>query len=158
LEDFSSKDQIREKFHYKGVQAIMDAKVVWKGRMSFEGNSDSGFIVPVGTDPGVGGDDDGFRPMELIAVGLAGCTGMDVISILSKKKQKVTEFAVSVHAETANEHPRVFSKIEIEYVVSGEDIDRAAVERAVELSETKYCPAQAMLSKSAKMSHKIVIK
>jgi putative redox protein len=136
----------------------MDAKVVWKGRMSLTGSSNSGFTVPLGTDPGVGGDNDGFRPMELIAVGLAGCTGMDVISILSKKKQKVSEFEVSVHAETADEHPRVFSKIAIEYVVSGENIDPAAVERAVELSETKYCPAQAMLSKTATMSHKIVIK
>jgi putative redox protein len=158
LEDFLLKNQSWEK-SYKGVYELyMDAKVVWKGRMSLTGTSDSGFTVPLGTDPGVGGDNDGFRPMELIAVGLAGCTGMDVISILAKKKQKVTEFEVSVHAETTDEHPRVFSKIAIEYVVSGDNIDPAAVERAVELSETKYCPAQAMLSKTATMSHKIIIK
>jgi putative redox protein len=135
----------------------MEAKVVWKGKMSFTGNGESGFDVPLGTDPGVGGDDDGLRPMELIGIGLAGCTAMDVISILNKKKQKVNKFEVQVHAETAKEHPQVFTRIEIEYIVSGEDIDPAAVARAVELSETKYCPAQAMISKSAVMSHKITI-
>lgn len=136
----------------------MEAKVVWKGRMSFDGSSDSGFVVPLGTDPGVGGDNDGSRPMELIGIGLAGCTGMDVISILQKKKQKITGFEVQVHAEKASEHPRVFTGIEVEYIITGEDIDRAAVERAVELSVTKYCPAQAMLSKAVPITHKITIR
>lgn len=135
----------------------MDAKVVWQKNMSFTGSSDSGFSLPLGTDNELGGDNDGFRPLELIAIGLAGCTGMDVISILSKKKQKVTEFNVQVHAEKAAEHPKVFTKIEVEYRVKGEDIDRAAVERAVELSVTKYCPAQAMLSKAVPITQKITI-
>jgi putative redox protein len=135
----------------------MEAKVVWKNRMSFTGSGFSGFNVPLGSDPGVGGDNDGLRPMELIEIGLAGCTAMDVISILNKKKQKINQFEVQVHAETANEHPQVFTRIEIEYIISGENVDPAAVARAVELSETKYCPAQAMLSKSAVMSHKITI-
>jgi putative redox protein len=135
----------------------MEAKVIWKGRMSFDGSSDSGFNVPLGTELEVGGDNDGFRPMELIAVGLAGCTAMDVISILSKKKQKVSTFEVQVHAVRTLEHPRVFSTIEVEYILTGEEIDPTAVERAVELSETKYCPAEAMLSKVVSMSHKITI-
>lgn len=122
----------------------MDAKVVWKQRMSFEGTSDSGFKVPLGTVAALGGDDDGFRPLELLAIGLAGCTAMDVISILNKKKQDVRDFEVKVHAERAEEHPKVFTHLTIEYVVSGKNIDRSAVERAVELSESKYCPAQAM--------------
>ena len=125
----------------------MDAKVVWKQKMTFEGTSDSGFKVPLGTVPAVGGDDDGFRPLELLAIGLAGCTAMDVISILTKKKQAVRDFEVKVHAERAEEHPKVFTHLTIEYVVSGQNIDRSAVERAVELSETKYCPAQAMFKK-----------
>lgn len=125
----------------------MDAKVVWKQKMTFEGTSDSGFKVPLGTVPAVGGDDDGFRPLELLAIGLAGCTAMDVISILTKKKQAVRDFEVKVHAERAEEHPKVFTHLTIEYVVSGQNIDRPAVERAVELSETKYCPAQAMFKK-----------
>jgi len=125
----------------------MDAKVVWKQKMSFEGTSDSGFRVPLGTVQALGGDDDGFRPLELLAIGLAGCTAMDVISILTKKKQDVRDFEVKVHAERAEEHPKVFTHLTIEYVVSGQNIDRSAVERAVELSETKYCPAQAMFKK-----------
>jgi len=135
----------------------MDAKVIWKGRMSFDGSSDSGFVVPIGTSPEVGGDDDGFRPMELIAIGLAGCTAMDVISILEKKKQNVSGFEVKVHAIKSTEHPKVFTSIEIEYLVHGEAIDRAAVERAVDLSETKYCPAQAMLGKVVPITHRITI-
>lgn len=135
----------------------MDAQVTWQKNMSFVGSSDSGFTVPLGTDADLGGDDDGFRPLELIAIGLAGCTGMDVISILAKKKQKVIDFSVKVHAEKASEHPRVFTEIVVEYQVRGENLDRAAVERAVELSVTKYCPAQAMLVKAVPITHKITI-
>ena len=126
---------------------MMDAKVVWKNRMSFEGTSDSGFTLPLGTTPAVGGDDDGFRPLELLAIGLAGCTAMDVISILTKKKQDVHSFDVQVHAERAEEHPKVFTHLIIEYILSGKNIDRNAVERAVDLSANKYCPAQAMFNK-----------
>lgn len=125
----------------------MEAKVTWQGRMSFIGEADSGFPVRLGTDPAVGGDNDGTRPMELIAMGLAGCTAMDVISILHKKRQDVTALEVRVHAERANEHPKVFTRITIEYLVEGRNVDQVAVERAIELSETKYCPAQGMLSK-----------
>jgi len=127
----------------------MDAKVIWQEKMSFEGTADSGFKVPLGTATELGGNDDGFRPLELLAIGLAGCTAMDVISILSKKKQDVKNFEVRVHADRAEEHPKVFTHLTIEYVVSGKDLDRAAVERAVELSETKYCSAQAMFKKVA---------
>ena len=135
----------------------MDAKVIWKERMSFEGTSDSGFKVPLGTSPDVGGDDDGFRPLELLAIGLAGCTAMDVISILRKKRQKVNSFEVKVHAERSDEHPKVFTHLAIEYIINGKDISREAVERAVELSANKYCPAQAMLKQVAPMEFKVII-
>jgi putative redox protein len=125
----------------------MDAKVTWSDRLTFEGTADSGFSIPLGASPDVGGDDDGIRPMELIALGLAGCTGMDVISILLKKRQDVTAFEVRVHTERAEEHPKVFTSVNIEYLVTGRNVDTAAVERAIELSETKYCPAQAMFGK-----------
>jgi putative redox protein len=131
----------------------MDAKVTWKGRMSFSGFGKSGFTVPLGADPAVGGDNDGFRPMELIAVGLAGCTAMDVISILQKKRQDVAKFEVSVITERASEHPKVFTHIKVEYLIEGRGIDPAAVERAIDLSATKYCPAQAMLEKAVKIDH-----
>jgi len=82
--------------------------------------------------------------MELIAIGVAGCTAMDVISILQKKRQEVTEFAVELEASQAEEHPRAFTEMKIHYRITGRGIDPAAVERAIELSETRYCPAQAM--------------
>lgn len=136
----------------------MDAKVVWKERMSFIGTAESGFTIPLGTSPDLGGDNDGFRPMELLAIGLAGCTAMDVISILKKKKQEVTGFEVQVLADRAEEHPHVFTKIVIEYIVSGRNVERAAVERAVQLSAEKYCPAQAMFSKVVPIELKITLR
>lgn len=135
----------------------MDAKVTWKEKMSFDGWAESGFTLPMGASPAVGGDNDGFRPMELLLVGLAGCTAMDVISILQKKRQDVTGFEVKVQAERAADHPKVFTDITLEYIVSGRGISPEAVERAVELSETRYCSAQAMLGKVAKIGHKITI-
>ena len=136
----------------------MDAKVTWKHRMSFEGTADSGFKIPLGTTPKVGGDNDGFRPIELLAVGLAGCTAMDVISILRKKKQDVSEFEVRVHVDRSHEFPKVFTYIEIEYILAGTNISRNAVERAVDLSANKYCAAQAMLKQVAPIDLKITIK
>ena len=125
----------------------MEAKVSWQGKLSFSGGAETGFSVPLGSAPQVGGDNDGFRPMELIAVGLAGCTAMDVISILSKKRQDVTDFEVQVHAERADEHPKVFTSAVIEYFVTGRQLDEAAVLRAMELSAMRYCPAQAMFAR-----------
>lgn len=95
----------------------------------------------------VGGDEDGFRPMELIATGLAGCTAMDVISILQKKREEVTGFEVRVYTKQAGEHPRVFTRAIIQYEVTGRGVDETSVRRAIELSATRYCPAQAMLGK-----------
>jgi putative redox protein len=123
----------------------MNANVVWRGNMAFAGVSDSGFPVPLDADADVGGTNSGARPMELIALGLAGCTAMDVISILRKKRQEVTRFEVRVEALRAEEHPKVFTSAVIKYVVSGRNIDEASVLRAIELSTTRYCPAQAML-------------
>ncbi|MFN2113033.1 MAG: OsmC family protein [Anaerolineales bacterium] len=125
----------------------MDANVKWKGRLSFTGTADSGFTVPLGSYPEVGGDDDGFRPMELMAISLAGCTAMDVISILGKKRQEVKDFQVNVSAERSDQHPKVFTSAVIEYHLAGIDIAENAVTRAVELSADAYCPAQAMLGK-----------
>jgi putative redox protein len=135
----------------------MDATVSWNQRMSFTGISDSGFSIPLGTGPELGGDNDAARPMELFLIGLGGCTGMDVMSILRKKKQQVTSFDVRIHADRASEHPKVFTAIEVEFVVGGKDIEWEAVERAVQLSAEKYCPAQAMLSQVAPITTRITI-
>jgi putative redox protein len=131
----------------------MNASLSWHGGLSFEATADTGFQVRLGASPAVGGADDGFRPMELLLIGLAGCTAMDVMSILRKKRQDVTHFQVLAHAEQAQEHPRVFTRVVIEYVVRGHQVDKAAVERAIELSRDKYCPAQAMLAPTVEIEH-----
>jgi putative redox protein len=136
----------------------VDVKVTWKHKLSFTSTGANGFSVPLDTDPSVGGDNDGFEPMELIAIGLAGCTAIDTISILKKKRQDVTAFEVQVHAERATEFPKVFTNIIVDYIVEGHNIEPAAVARSIELSVTKYCPAQAMLSKACKIEHKYSIK
>ncbi len=135
----------------------MDAKVTWSNGLSFSGTADSGYMIPLGGKKESGGQEDGFLPMELFAMGLAGCTGMDVISIMTKMRQEVTAFEVKVHADRVNQHPKVFSEILIEYIVTGVNLDPKAVEKAVQLSEERYCPGQAILSKSAQISHTITL-
>lgn len=135
----------------------MDAKVTWKNGLSFTATADSGYLLPLGGKKEVGGNEDGFLPMEMFAIGLAGCTGMDVISILQKMKQDVTSFEVKVHADRVNQHPKIFSDINIEYILTGNNLDPKAVEKAVQLSEEKYCPGQAILSKTANITHLITI-
>ena len=125
----------------------MNASVQWHRGLTFTGTADTGFTVPLGASPKVGGDNDGLRPMELMAMSLAGCTAMDVISILRKMKQDVTAFEVKVHTERAEGHPRVFTDAVIEYEVTGHGIDESSVRHAIELSALRYCPAQAMLGK-----------
>lgn len=116
--------------------------------MAFQGAADSGFQQTMDSDESVGGENSAARPMEFIALGLAGCTAMDVISILQKKKQVISDFQVKVHVERANEHPKVFTNAVIEYLVTGKNVSEESVLRAIQLSADKYCPAQAMLSKA----------
>jgi putative redox protein len=135
----------------------MQVALNWKQGMSFSGKADSGYTLDLSADADVGGAEDGFRPMELVALGLAGCTGMDVISVLEKKRQDVLAFEVRVHTEKADEHPRVWTNVLVEYIITGKDIDPAAVERALQLSYDKYCPAQNMLKLAVKIDHKYQI-
>jgi putative redox protein len=129
----------------------MDVTLNWKNKMAFTALANSGFQQTMDSDESVGGENSAGRPMEFIAMGLAGCTAMDVISILRKKKQAVTDFQIKLHAENAMEHPKVFTDAVIEYIVTGENIEESAVLRAIELSVEKYCPAQAMLSRAFPM-------
>ena len=121
--------------------------------MTFSGNAGDDFFVRMDAGPAVGGDDSGFRPMQLLLVSLGGCISMDVISILRKKRQDITGFEIHLDAQQASEHPRVFTHINVNYIIRGRGIKPAAVERAIELSETTYCPAQAMLAKTAAIEH-----
>ena len=97
------------------------------------------------------GTHSGPTPMELVLLGLGGCTGMDVFSILTKKRQPVTGYEVRLEGERAESHPKKYTKIQIEYVIYGKGIDGKAVERAIELSETKYCSVHAMLEESVEI-------
>jgi len=134
----------------------MDAKVTWKHNFSFTGTANSGFTIAMGAG-GPPGESEGTSPMELLGISLAGCTGMDVVDILRKKRQDVTGFEVRVHGDRAAEHPRVFTHMSVEYVVTGHHVEQDAVQRAVDLSVTKYCSVLAMLNKSAEIEHKITI-
>ncbi len=121
--------------------------------MSFTGAAGSGFTIPLDSDSGAGGENAGFRPLELMAVSLAGCTAMDVISILRKKQQDVTAFEVRVHADQQEELPHVYTHIRVTYIITGRQVSEEAVKRSIELSVGKYCPAQAMLFKSVEIEH-----
>ena len=123
----------------------MKATVQWTENMNFVGTPDSGFTVQMDAEASFGGTNNGVRPMEMIALGLAGCTAMDVLSILQKKRQNVTSFEVRVDAPRSADHPKVFTSAVISYIVTGKDVDETAVLRAMELSFTKYCPVQKML-------------
>jgi putative redox protein len=131
----------------------MMAQVKLLSGMYFEGQAGSGHTVTLDASVRDGGTDSGFRPMELLLVGLAGCTGMDVISILRKKRQEVTAYEVHVRGTRAEEHPMVFVEITVEHVVTGHHIQPEAVARAIQLSEQRYCGAGAMLGKVAHLTH-----
>ncbi len=125
----------------------MDAKVIWKTGLSFTGSVGTGYEVPLDSEPEVGGAGQGFRPLQLMGLSLAGCTAMDVISIMRKKQQDVTGFEVKTQAEQAPDFPKVFTHATLTYLITGHNIDEKALVRSIELSATKYCPAQAMLSR-----------
>ena len=129
----------------------MKLSVNWHGNMIFSGTPPSGFPIQMDADSNFGGSNAGIRPMEMIALGLAGCTAMDVLSILQKKRQHVTQFEVKVDALRSPEYPKVFTRAVITYIVAGKDVDEAAVLRSIELTATKYCPAQIMLEQTFPM-------
>lgn len=121
--------------------------------MAFQAHAPSGHTLVMDTDASHGGQDQGLRPLELLLVALAGCTGMDVMSILRKKRQTVTDYRVRVAGVQAQDHPRVYTHIVVQHIVSGPGLDPAAVARAVELSATKYCPVSAMLAHACEITH-----
>jgi putative redox protein len=129
----------------------MRASVQWKENMTFVGLPPSGFPIQMDADTSIGGNNQGVRPMELIMLALAGCTGMDVLSILRKKRQQVTQFEVMVDAPRSADFPQVFTHAQITYVVSGVRIEETAIVRSIELSVTKYCPVQFMLARAFPM-------
>jgi putative redox protein len=131
----------------------MSAQAKLATGMRFEVEAGSGHHVTLDAAEHGGGYNEGFRPMEMLLVGLAGCTGMDVISILRKKREPVTGYEVHVTGVRAEDHPMVFVEITVEHIVTGYNIQAEAVARAIQLSEERYCGAGAMLGKVAHLTH-----
>jgi putative redox protein len=126
--------------------------------ITLAGKSDSNHWVVMDGPEEFGGSNAGFRPKELLLLALGGCTSSDVINILQKKRVILNDYEVNISADVADEHPQVFTKIHIEFVFYGKDIQPKDVERAIELSQTKYCSATAMLQKAVEITHSYVIK
>lgn len=121
--------------------------------ITFVGKTDSNHWITMDGPEEFGGSNAGIRPKELILLSLAGCTGSDVASILSKKRVKLDGFEMNINADVADEHPQVFTKINLEYVFYGKNLPVKEIERAIELSQTKYCSVTAMLQKSVTIEH-----
>jgi len=135
----------------------MKARVTWVEGRTFLGESGSGHAVVMDGAPEHGGRNLGVRPMEMLLLGLAGCTGFDVVMILEKGREPVTDCRVEVEADRAEADPKVFTHIRLRYIVSGRGLDRTKVERAVALSKEKYCSASIMLAKAAEITAEIEV-
>jgi putative redox protein len=126
----------------------------WQDGLTFLGSNDLGNKIQMGSKE----NKENISPMELLLLGLAGCTGYDVVSILVKKRQQIDNFKVKVRAKRAEDYPMVYTEIKVEYLFWGEDLSKKAIEQAIKLSEEKYCSASVMLGKTAKItsSYKLV--
>lgn len=131
----------------------MKATVKWLDHMSFVGESGSGHSVVMDGAPDVGGRNMGVRPMEMVLLGLGGCTSFDLVLILQRQRQAVADVQVEIEAERATKVPKIFTKIHVHYVVEGRGLDPKKVERAVKMTAEKYCSVSIMLSASVEMSH-----
>lgn len=120
----------------------------WAGESAFIGLSPSGGKVQMGSIDG----QPGASPMELILFGLAGCTGVDIVSILQKKRQNLTQMRIKVRGKRRDEYPRIYTEIEVAYLLWGDKLSAAAIEQAIKLSEEKYCSVGGMLSQAAKIT------
>jgi putative redox protein len=131
----------------------MKATIKWAGKARFDGISESGHTVIMDGSPDIGGENRGPRPMEMLLLGMGGCTCIDVILILGKGRQDVTDCVAHIEAERAPAEPKVFTKIHVHFVVSGRGLDPKRVEKAIHLSAEKYCSASIMLGKTAAITH-----
>ena len=135
----------------------MKARIKWIDGVSFEATSGSGHRLILDGAPEHGGQNAGIRPMEAVLIGVGACSGFDVVSILKKARQQVTDCVVELEAERAEQPPKVFTRICMRFVVSGTDLKPAAVQRAVDLSAEKYCSATAMLRPTVDIRHEVEI-
>lgn len=131
----------------------MKAKITWINGRAFLGESGSGHSVVMDGAPEHGGRDIGIRPMEMMLLGLGGCTSFDVIMILEKARENVTGYEVELEGTRATEDPKVYTHVKLVYTIRGRNLKPATVERAIKLSEEKYCSATKMFEKTAKIEH-----
>jgi putative redox protein len=131
----------------------MDVRIKWVDGMMFLGESESGHAVVMDGPPEIGGNNMGVRPMEMLLLGMGGCTSVDVMQILQKGRQNITDCVAEISAERVETIPKVFSKIHVHFVITGKDLKEAVVARAVKLSAEKYCSASIMLEKAVEISH-----
>jgi putative redox protein len=132
---------------------MVEAKVTLVNEMQFFGTAISGHTLTMDADETSGGRNKGFRPMELLLVGFGGCSGMDVISILRKKRQPITGLEINVKGEKSDSYPKIYKEVHIEYIVKGKGVEKEAVERAIALSLDKYCSVGATLAKAGSITH-----
>ena len=135
----------------------MKTRVKWLDNMSFVGESGSGHSVVMDGPPEAGGRNLGIRPMEMLLLGLGGCASFDVVMILQKSKQNLVDCEVEIAAQRADTEPKVFTKIHLHFIVSGQNLSPSRVKRAIDLSAEKYCSASIMLGKTAILSHDFAI-
>ena len=131
----------------------MNISVNWIDGMLMVGKSHSGHSITMDGPPEIGGNNLGVRPMEMLLLGVAGCTMIDVVTTLKKMRQDLTNCETKLSAERADEHPKVFTDIHIKFIVKGQDLDPKKVEKAITLSAEKYCSASIMLGKTASITH-----
>ncbi len=131
----------------------MNVKVRWIDDMMMVGESGSGHAVVMDGPPDAGGKNMGVRPMEMLLIGMAGCATVDVVSTLKKMRENIEDCYAEVSAERAEDHPKVFTKIHIHFVVKGTNINPTKIEKAINLSTGKYCSASIMLAKTAQLTH-----
>ena len=131
----------------------MNARVRWTVGMQFDGLAESGTSMTMDARPEHGGKGAGPSPMETVLLALGGCTGMDVVDILGKMRAPLSGLEIAIAADRADEHPRVFTRIALEYVFFGDGLRPEQVSRAVELSQTRYCSVSAMLRKAAELTY-----
>lgn len=135
----------------------MKTRIKWIQDVMFVGESGSGHSVIMDGAPEAGGRNLGFRPMEMLLLGLGGCSAFDVMMILKRGREQVTDCVVEIDGERAQTDPKIFTKIALKYIVTGRGLDPKKVERAVALSADKYCSASAILAKTAELTHTIEI-
>ena len=131
----------------------LKTKIKWMQDVSFKGSSESGHEVVLDGPEELGGKGLGMRPMEMMLIGMGGCTSFDVVTILKRSRQQITGCIAEIEAIRADEIPKVFTSIHIHFLIKGIDLQEKAVERAIELSANKYCSASIMLGKSVKITH-----